>query len=88
MPGDTQQLQSHGIVYVRRPSPALVREIGRRLSATVDEVRYPALVAAIGVRRGARGRRLIGRCVTSWRGSRRLTETSCWQPPRAVLQLI
>ena len=47
MPGDTQQLQSHGIVYVRRPSPALVREIGRRLSATVDEVRYPALIAAI-----------------------------------------
>jgi hypothetical protein len=85
---DPDQSQGHGTVHVRRPSSALVFEIGRRLSETVDEVRYPALVAAIRRETGARGRRLTGRCVTSWRSSRRLTETSCWQPPRAVLQLI
>jgi len=32
---------------VRRPSPTLVREIGERLSETVDSVSPPALVAAI-----------------------------------------
>ena len=34
-------------VHVSRPSPALVGEIGRRLSETVDRVSQPALVAAI-----------------------------------------
>ena len=43
----TDHSERHGTVHVRRPSPSLVREIGRRLSETVDEVRYPALVAAI-----------------------------------------
>jgi hypothetical protein len=43
----TEHLQGHGILHVRRPSPALVREIGQRLSETVDVVRYAALVAAI-----------------------------------------
>ena len=43
----TDDLQGHGTVHVRRPSPALVREIGERLGETVDRVRPPALVAAI-----------------------------------------
>lgn len=35
------------MIYVKRPTPALVREIGRRLSSTVDTVRRRSLVAAI-----------------------------------------
>jgi hypothetical protein len=39
--------QGHGTVHMRRPAPALVLEIGRRLSETVDTVRRRTLVAAI-----------------------------------------
>jgi hypothetical protein len=34
-------------VHIRRPSPALVREIGERLSESVDSVRQRDLVTAI-----------------------------------------
>jgi hypothetical protein len=61
----TDQSQGHGTVHVRRPSPALIREIGRRLSATVDEVRYPALVAAIQRETGC-SRATAYRAVRDW----------------------
>jgi hypothetical protein len=53
----TDHLQGHGAVQLRRPSSALVFEIGQRLSETVDTVSQSALVAAIQRRRGARVRR-------------------------------
>jgi hypothetical protein len=46
MTDDTLSLGDRTI-HVRRPSPTLVREIGERLSETVDSVSPPALVAAI-----------------------------------------
>ncbi len=66
----TDHSQGHGTVHVRRPSPALIREIGRRLSETVDRVRYSALVVAVQYEAGAPGRRpAVQRktsCTTSW----------------------
>lgn len=47
MTDNIPSLKSHRMVYVQRPSPALVREIGGRLSETVDNVRQRDLVAAI-----------------------------------------
>ena len=47
MTDSTAALQNDRTVHVRRPSPALVGEIGQRLSETVDSVSQRALVTAI-----------------------------------------